>query len=382
MSDEYAVVLTGGGARGAYQAGVLKGLGEILEKHNLQNPFSVYSGTSAGAINVAGFTSFLGENKDAFSELTKLWSDLNNDVIYRTDTWSFIQNSYRWMRSLSLGGRGTDYRLLSLFDASPLHELLKENLNFEAIHQAIENKKIKALSVAAVSYGTGVSKTFYETNDPSISPWVREKRIGVKERLSLEHILASSSIPMLFPPVKVGDEYYGDGSLRDYSPLSAPIKLGANKLFVVGVRKRNDQDELSEHIPTPGRILSVVLNGILLDALDLDYERLTHINSTLNHLSGPADNGLRPIDVLMITPSRKISEIAEEETSSLKGTLRYFVKGLGNLKDSADLISYILFETRYIQKLIELGRGDAHLQEKEILEFFGATQKMKGPEGP
>lgn len=370
MSNEYALVLTGGGARGAYQAGVLKGLGEILQKHNRENPFSIYSGTSAGAINIAGFASFVAENKNAFDELTRLWGSLNNDVIYRTDTWSFIQNSYRWMRSLSLGGRGTDYRLLSLFDASPLHELLGKSLNLDAIHQAIDAKTIKALSVAAVSYGTGISKTFYETNDESIKPWVREKRIGIKEKLTLEHILASSSIPMLFPPVKVGNEFYGDGSLRDYSPLSAPIKLGANKLFVVGVRKRNSAEEISDHIPTPGRILSVVLNGILLDALDLDYERLTRINSTLNNVSHPIENGLKAIDVLMITPSRKISEIAEEETSSLKGTLRYFVKGLGNLKDSADLISYILFESNYTQKLIELGRHDAHLQEDQILSFF------------
>src|SRR5690606_26797100 len=119
-----------------------------------------------------------------------------------------------------LGGRGTDYRLLSLFDASPLHELLGNSLNFEAIHQAIDEKKIRAISVAAVSYGSGISKTFYETSEDSIRPWKREKRIGLKEKLTLEHVLASSSIPMLFPPVKVGEEYYGDGSLRDYSPLS------------------------------------------------------------------------------------------------------------------------------------------------------------------
>lgn len=368
--NEYGLVLTGGGARGAYQAGVLKGLGEIFQKHNKENPLSVYCGTSAGAINIAGITSFIAQKKDPYSELVRLWGALNNDVIYRTDTWSFVQNSYRWARSLTMLGRGTDYRLLSLFDASPLAAFLKENIDFDAIHNAVDEKTIKAISVAAVSYATGMSKTFYDTS-LEIEPWKREKRVGVKERITLDHILASSSIPMLFPPIKVGNEYYGDGSLRDYTPLSAPIKMGANKLFVVGVRKRNAiDDDLTTHIPTPGRVLSVVLNGILLDALDSDYERLMRINETVTQLKEPKTSGLKPVDVFLVTPSRKISEIAEEETSSLKGTLRYFVKGLGNLKDSADFISYILFESSYTNKLIELGRHDALNREEEIMQFF------------
>lgn len=372
--NEFALVLTGGGARGAYQAGVLKGLGEIFQKNNKENPLSIYSGTSAGAINIAGITSFLAQNKDPYAQLVKLWSELNNDIIYKTDTWSFIQNSYRWARSLTMSGRGSDYRLLSLFDASPLAEFLNEILDFDAIHKAIEKKDIKAITVAAVSYATGMSKTFFETSY-DISPWQREKRVGVKEKLTLEHVLASSSIPMLFPPVKVGQEYYGDGSLRDYTPLSAPIKMGANKLFVVGVRKRNAIDsDMTMNIPTPGRVLSVVLNGILLDALDLDYERLMRINQTVSHFKDPLRNNLKPVDVFLITPSRKISEIAEEETSSLKGTLRYFVKGLGNLKDSADFISYILFESSYTNKLIELGKHDALSREKEILDFFFSSK--------
>lgn len=371
MEKKIALVLTGGGARGAYQAGVLKGIGEILKKHNRQNPLSIFSGTSAGAINTMGFASFMAQKKDPFVELEKLWSDLNNDVIYKTDAWSFIKNSYRWLRSLTLSGRGTDYRLLSLFDASPLSHFLKNVIDFEALNFAIENKDIRALTVAAVSYTTGRSKTFFQTNFDDIRPWFREKRCGIKEKITLEHVLASSSIPLLFPPIKVGDDYYGDGSLRDYTPLSAPIKMGADKLFVIGVRKKDSEEsKLAQEIPTPGRVLSVVLNGILLDALDLDYERLSRINETITALEEKQKTNLKPVDVFMITPSRMISEIAEEETSSLKGTLRYFVKGLGDLKDSADFISYILFESSYTKKLIELGRKDALAQEEAFLNFL------------
>jgi len=258
--------------------------------------------------------------------------------------------------------------MLSLHDTAPLRKFIKRKINFKAINE-LSNKNFRALAVTAVNYSNGTSLTSY-IGSSDCKDWKREKRLGKRTELSVSHIMASSAIPIVFPPVLNEGCYYGDGSLRDYTPLSPAIKLGAEKLFVVGVRKRiTDESEVCS-LPTPARVLSMILNGILLDAVDLDYERLTRINRTIQKLPAGEKSELKKIEIFMITPSKVLSELAESEFNALEKTIQLLIKGLGNLKDSADIISYILFDKKYTSKLFELGKDDFLAQKDEFLDFI------------
>lgn len=367
--NKTALVLTGGGARGAYQAGVIAALMELLTPYGMNSPFEVLTGTSAGAINAALYATALGKEKNPGDELTRVWSSLKNSDIYRTDALELTSNSLNWLSSLTLG-RGTPAkRSLSLLNTLPLRKLLKNNIDFNAIDNVMEQGLIKSFAISAINYETGLSRTFYMSKD-EVRPWKREKREGILAKITHEHIMASAAIPLLFPPVFVENCYYGDGSLRDYSPLSPAIKLGASKLFVIGVRKRHMSHSKKCNVPSPGKIISMVLNGILLDAVDLDFERLQRINHTLGQVPGNRTDNLKKVETYLMTPSTLISEIAANEADQMERFLKYLLRGLGDFKDSADLISYILFQSPYTKKLIALGKQDVKDDQHNILKFF------------
>jgi NTE family protein len=374
MSSKKGLVLTGGGARGAYQAGVLSGILKICHKNEVKFPFQYIHGISAGSINSAFLSSLLHKNNlleiaDTFRDL---WCSLKTSDVINTSRLSLTLNGFKWARSLSLGGLRDTKDSLYLLDNRPLKEFLKKHIQMEGIKKSIEGGHLKSLSMSMTSYSEGLSRTYFQGRE-SIEGWNRVKREGVRiDQLTHNHIMASSAIPLVFPPVKIGDSWYGDGSLRDYTPLSPAIKMGAQKLLVVGVRKR-EQHHHSKKTPTPAKILGTILNGILLDGLDTDIERLTRINKTISELEKAnieSNVGLKKVETLVVTPSSILSEHAANKFSLLPKTIQFFINGIGGKSDSSDLVSYILFEGEYTRELFNLGLADVEEQEEIILNFL------------
>ncbi|MBI2519098.1 MAG: patatin-like phospholipase family protein [Bdellovibrio sp.] len=366
------LVLTGGGARGAYQAGALSAVLEICHENKIPWPFKIVSGVSAGGINACLVASKLYQtNLLALShEIRDVWSKISSDKIFVTSAVSLTLNGLRWVRSLSSGTLQTTKTSLALLNTQPLRDLLHQQIDFFNIDEVMKQGLIESLSMSMVNYGTGLSQVYFQTNCDDIQCWKRIKREGLPVRFTHEHIMATSAIPIIFPPIKIDKVFYGDGSLRDYTPLSPPIKMGADKLLIIGVRMRDQVSPFNMHPPTPAKIFSIILNGILLDALDTDLERLQRINRTVALLPKGHNTGLRPIETFVITPSQMLSEIAYEENEIMPKLVQYLINGLGNAREGADLISYILFEAPYTRRLIKLGRLDVFRKKEEIIEFL------------
>lgn len=374
MSKKKGLVLTGGGARGAYQAGVLSGILKLCHEESVPFPFKYIHGISAGSINCALLSSLLYKKNlleiaDTFEDL---WCSLKTDDVIKTGKISLTMNGLKWAKSLSMGGIRDTKESLYLLDNSPLRKFLKDHIDMHGIQKSIDGDHIKSISMSMTSYSEGLSRTFFQ-GCQSIEDWNRVKREGVRiEELTHDHIMASSAIPLVFPPTKIGNSWYGDGSLRDYTPLSPAIKMGAEELLIIGVRKR-EQVINSRKTPTPAKILGTILNGILLDGLDTDIERLTRINATLGRFGEnqiPEDLPLRPVETLVITPSSILSEHATDKFSLLPKTIQFFINGIGGKSDSSDLVSYILFEGAYTKELYQLGLKDVLDQKEDILEFI------------
>ncbi|NQY75325.1 MAG: patatin-like phospholipase family protein [Candidatus Margulisbacteria bacterium] len=369
-SSQIGLVLTGGGARGAYQAGVIRAITEITDDMGIVNPFPVLTGTSAGAINATYLSSFAEDMTIASKRLVRLWTRISTKQVYRIDLLSMAGIGLRWLLELSSGGLSPKKKARALLNTEPLMELIQRGIKFQKIQENIDKGYIHSLALTAVNYSSGNSRTFFQ-GGAGVEPWERLRRKGLAANITPEHIMASTAIPMLFPPIKLDGQYYGDGSLRNYTPLSPAIKLGAQKLIVVGVRRK--ENKLMEHMdmsPTPARILGVLLNSVLLDAIDYDYERLTRINHTLKFVHETAETPLKKVDVLMIRPSQDLGIIASEEAEHMPKTILHFIHGLGTSQEASDLISYLLFEPSYTGRLIELGQKDAMEKETDIRAFF------------
>lgn len=371
------LVLTGGGARGAYQAGALSGILRLCHDQKLKFPFQYIHGISAGSINGAylGSTIYQGDLKNIAENLEKLWCGLQTKEVINTNSLSLTLNGLKWAKSLSLGGIRDTRESLYLLDNSPLKEFLKKNIDMTGIEKSITQGHLKSLSMSMTSYSQALSRTYFQGDD-DIAPWKRVKREGIKiNQLTIDHVMASSAIPIVFPPVQIGDSWYGDGSLRDYTPLSPAIKMGAQKLLVIGVRKW-EQSHRSKKTPTPAKILGTILNGILLDGLDTDIERLNRINQTIsllreNNLQDKTP--LKEVETFVVTPSKILSEYAKNKFNLLPKTIQYLINGIGGKADSSDLVSYILFESAYTSELFQLGLKDIQDQKKSILKFLNSA---------
>ena len=369
---ELGLVLTGGGARGAYQSGAISALAEICREVGMAWPFKILAGTSAGAINCSFLASHLynKEGVQVGQELNQVWSLLRMEEVFRGDAPNMILNAFNWMSMISTGGkiRLKKDESMSLLDTSPLRKYLAHAMDFENIPRSVSNGAINSLAVTAFCYDSGVSQTFCHTHK-DFDIWKRIKREGIRADISIDHIMASSAIPILFPPVLLGDHYYGDGGLRNYNPFSPAIKLGAKKVMVIGVRKQAKGPEIQVR-PTLGKVLGIILNGLFLDAIYWDLEILQRINHAISKVEPKGgETELRKIDVCLISPSKDIGLMAKDEFSSLSRTMRYFVRGLGGKEETADFLSYILFTPSFTKKLVELGRHDVFAKRREI-EFF------------
>ncbi|HEX2492286.1 MAG TPA: patatin-like phospholipase family protein [Steroidobacter sp.] len=366
------LVLPGGGARAAYQVGVLRAVADLLPGRSV-NPFPVVTGTSAGAVNATAIAVHADRFRVAIGNLERVWRNFQVGHVFRADTASMLRSVMHWMLAMMSGGW-----LLpppkSLFDNSPLRELLRQQFDFAGVRRSIATGHLDALAISAAGYVSARSVSFYDSK-PGCEPWSRMRRCGQPVALSLDHLMASIAVPFLFPPVLLADEYYGDGAMREANPFSAAIHLGAHRLLVIGTR--NDARPLTPAPPLPptfGQIFGYMLDALFSDGLDADLERLTQVNHILDRV-GPVSDGavqLRRIDMLVMTPSRDLSEIARHHVSALPRSLRVLLRTLGAMNTGGgQLMSYLLFQDSYTRELIALGYQDAMKRSEELVAFVG-----------
>lgn len=369
--NDFALVLSGGGARGAYQAGAIRALFEICrEKGNLY-PFRNLVGVSAGAINAAYLASEADNLERATDKLVGMWRQLTTPDIFRTDTVTVGRTALRLVRGVTLGGFSDRLRpaKLGLLNIDPLQELLSENIQFSRIHQQIQSQTLHSLAITATDYSTSIGVTFL-MGAPDVESWTRVQRIGIREQIGVDHIMGSAAIPIFFPPWKIGDRYFGDGCLRNTSPLSPARKIGASKILVIGVRRQRlmKLDSTTNIRPTLGRVLGVVINALFMDAIEADIERVRIINENLK-ISEP-QHAFRHIDIHLIQPSMAPSELAETRVAGLPPILRFLISGLGNPRESAEILSYLTFDPIYLNSLIDLGYEDTQKQKEKLTQFL------------
>lgn len=412
------LLLTGGGARAAYQVGVLEAIADIRASAGQQqggNPFPVITGTSAGAINAAALACGADDFDSAVRRIAQVWRQMRTQQIYRTDSLAMLDAAARWRLVLGFGqlvAKWLRIRPRSLLDNTPLAGLLAEMVPLERLPQLLQGGHLQALAITASSYSSGEHVTFFESAVP-MEPWVRSQRIAVRDRISHAHLMASSAIPFVFPATGLpvgGDgghtEFFGDGSMRQTAPIAAAIHLGASRILVVGAGRMHEPREVLAPntltgYPSFAQIAGHALSSIFLDALAVDVERLQRINHTLALIPPErrTQSTLRPLELLVISPSERIDAIAQRHVQDLPGPVRRLFGGMGaggssgaageggegSAKGSA-LASYLLFESSFTRELMALGRFDTLRQRAEVCRFFGwpdgSTQAPDAADAP
>ena len=370
-------MLTGGGARAAYQVGVVKAVRDILG-NPAKNPFPILCGTSAGAINAATLAVYADNFSRGVGNLLEVWENMHCEHIYRTDAWHILKSGARWLAAMMLISRENP---ISLLDNTPLAEMLSRNLPFERIQSHIDAGALYAVCVTASGYTTGQSVSFFQ-GGPGLEAWERNQRIGAAITLKLEYLLASAALPFIFPAVKVHREYFGDGSMRQIAPVSPALHLGADRILIVGTgRQEQDQARARSNVyPSLAQIAGHALNSIFLDSLMVDIERMERINRTVKLIPPEkmSDSAvqLRPVKALFITPSQPIERLAARFLHELPATVRFVLKPTGALNRSgSNLASYLLFEESFCRALIDLGYQDTISREAELREFFNPPEE-------
>lgn len=386
------LAMTGGGARGAYQAGVLKRIGEIPWVQNHGNPFPIIGGASAGAVNGAA----LAAGSDQFSEATQavaeLWGNLKPNDVFRCDLASQAHNSLIWILDLSFGGMMGGGNARSLLDATPLRHYLNSRLDCSRIQENIRRGHLYALAIAATNYNSGISYQFVQ-GKRGHPIWNRSRRVTLATKITVDHICASAAIPLVFQPVRLqtahGTAYFGDGCLRLQQPLSPIIRLGAEKIFAIGVRgETRTETQGPARDPSLAQVLGVLFNVMFLDHLASDVEHLERLNQMLadGHITSAATGGesMRPLEVMLVTPSVYLTEVAAHHQKDMPYLIQYFVNGLArDAASCSDLMSYLLFTPRYTRELIQLGYEDADERADEIEEYlFAGKERTDRPAIP
>jgi NTE family protein len=361
-TPQLGLVLTGGGARSAYQVGVLKGVAELLRRGSAC-PFPIVTGTSAGAVSAIALASDAAHFRRSVYAIERVWRDFRVHHVFKADAVSMLRSGLHWMLAFITGG-WLVHPPHSLFDNTPLWNLLRAHLHFDGIPRSLYKRHLQAIGVCATCYADADSVTFYASTS-AIEPWSRVFRKGARVQLTLDHLMASLSIPFLFRPVLLNDQYYGDGAMRQTSPLSPAVHLGANRLFIIGVN-----DPVATGItakqraiePSFGQIFGFMLDSLFMDTLHADLERISRYNET---------NQKQRIEFLVMTPSRDVNEIARRHARELPRSLRALMRTIGaNNAASTLLLSYLLFERGFTRELIALGYDDARARAEEIRAFL------------
>jgi NTE family protein len=368
------LVLPGGGARAAYQVGVLKGLAEMLPQ-DAPLPFPVIAGTSAGAINAALLACHAQDFRHGVAYLDHVWREIKSEKVFKTGWGTAASTAMHWLLMLLSGGMDRN-NPLSLLDNAPLRDLLKEHINFERMEEAIDAGALDALAITASGYTSARSITFYQGKN-GLQPWHRTRRLGQPVELTLDHVMASVALPVIFPATRLGREYFGDGSLRQSAPLSPVLHLGADRVLVIALR--NEQPNRlpleEEQVPYPslGQIAGYLLDTLFMDSIYGDLERLQRINNTVSRMPDAPGQAqpLKVVDTLVITPSEDIRDIAQRHKHEFPASVRLLLRGVGGLhRSGSQLLSYLLFEGKYCRDLIDLGMRDAEAQKDQLLAFI------------
>src|SRR3954470_1211622 len=374
--DALALMLGGGGARGAYQAGVLRGIAQRFPNLN----FPILSGISAGAVNTIHVAAHEGTLVDCADDLIKLWLALSPELVYDVRSGPLMWNGFQWFARLASGGFGRGREpMRGLVETNPLRKYLEGVIpraadgTIPGIHRNIENGRLKAVSLSATSYTTGQSVTWVEGRDVDL--WQRPQRRTEPAKLTIEHVMASSALPMLFPAVKVGSEWFGDGGVRLTAPLSPSLHLGASRILTISTKYQKTQREAdtpaTAGYPPPAQVLGTLYNAVFLDLVDEDILRLRKVNQLLMNTAPEKRDKMRVVDIMVLRPSQDLGRLARNFEPKLPPFFRYLTRGLGTNKTaSPDLISLILFQGDYLKAMIDLGEKDAIAAGDAIQRFL------------
>lgn len=374
-----ALVLSGGGARAAYQIGVLRGLAELGLLPS-RSRFDVFVGSSAGAINAAALASYADAFDVGLARLERVWREIRPTDVFRTDVASLGRIGARWAWDLSFGGAIGRVRANSLLDTSPLRAFLADRVPFARIETNVTSGALAALALVATDLYTSNGVVFLHapTGTPS---WTRRRWRIERTRIGVRHLMASSAIPIFFPPVEIGGIYFGDGSIRNTAPLSPAINLGAERIVAIGVSGPSvRRPRRPRSAPTAAQIAGVLLDAVMLDAIEVDVEHSERVNASVLHCPTPGDGGkpFRLVDVLWLRPSRRIRELTAQFANRVPRTLRYLMRGLGSDESVTELTSYLLFDSQFCTRLIDLGRADIRAERARIERFFAPKERAPG----
>ena len=373
--DDLGLVMGGGGARAAYQVGFLRCIARQFP--DLQLPY--ITGVSAGAINAALLASHHGTFLQAVHELSHLWGNLTVQDVFRVDARSLVANSFRWLRRLTSGGIGrSNTQVRGLVNTQPLRAYMTEVLHavdgeLTGVQYNLDKGRLKALALSTTSYSTGASVTWLQGTN--VEEWERPKRVTQAATITVEHVMASAALPLLFPAVQLENEWYGDGGIRLTAPLSPAIHLGARRILAISTRYEKDPEQDDGHAvhgyPPPAQVAGVLLNSIFLDLLDNDALRLEHLNRLLESLPAEQRLGLKPVKLLVLRPSEDLGKLASKFEAQLPRSFRFLTRGLGTREtESPDILSLVLFQPDYLRTLMEIGEADAEARFDEIAEFL------------
>ena len=373
--EELGLVMGGGGARAAYQVGFLRTVARRFPE--LHVPY--ITGVSAGAINAALLASHHGTFLQAVRELSHLWGNLTVKDVFRVDAASLAMNGFRWLRQLASGGfGGAKSQVRGLVDTQPLRDFLTEALHavdgeLTGIQYNLDRGRLKAVALSTTSYSTGASVTWLQGTD--VEGWKRPKRRTETATITIEHIMASTALPLLFPAVQLENAWYGDGGIRLAAPLSPVLHLGARRVLAISTRYEKGPDEADETAihgyPPPAQVAGVLLNSIFLDLLDNDALRLERLNQLLAMLPPEHRAGLEPVKLLVLRPSQDLGKLASQFEAQLPRSFRFLTRGLGTRETkSPDILSFVLFQPDYLRTLMEIGEADADARIEEIAHFL------------